>query len=533
VAERLLGLLRAARRSGTQLAPSAVTADARLAESLTGIARRALCDWNDRGRPWRASTRLSELNASLESTSLTQRAAFADAQSGRSHPDGVLQAACRGYDRAAETGGPPWLEEYALWVTKAVAVALASLDGCDALVSASANGPDNAYFAAAASLAGVKLSVSDVIAAKRGDQQLSSQCDEAPSATIAWSGLTRDLAAARCAAIGVPVCRTGRTTLGYRGPEPECLVDLIVSHPGTILGTDRRLTAGLDAESMQWCGEPRSSVAGLSLLPVATLPVGVDLPSDGLPSSAGAAREQREQQQQQQHAGEFHRLGYVGRIAPEKSIGLALQAAAIAAKRSFASTKRGIEFVVIGAGQLLQPILARFCARQGLLQPPHGKLTFLGRLSGSALEEAMDSLDVLVFPSLRSETETFGRVPLEAIAAGIPVVAFGTGGSSDFIVNGSTAIVPRTLEVGDVATALEIALDRGTASGLRESAFGVVESHIQARTASRRWLSFLSCAAQTCPQGVGQWVRHQLGSATASSISQLRQHRECVAACLA
>ncbi len=96
---------------------------------------------------------------------------------------------------------------------------------------------------------------------------------------------------------------------------------------------------------------------------------------------------------------------YVGRIAPEKSVGVALDAV------RHANTARpdAVRLVVVGDGPF--ETAARNAAPVGT--------TFTGRLEGKALSEAFASADVLLFPST---TDTFGNVMLEAMASGTPVI---------------------------------------------------------------------------------------------------------------
>ncbi len=58
---------------------------------------------------------------------------------------------------------------------------------------------------------------------------------------------------------------------------------------------------------------------------------------------------------------------------------------------------------------------------------------FVGYLRGEALASAFASADAFIFPS---RTETLGLVLLEAMAAGCPVVAAGTGGIIDIVTDG-------------------------------------------------------------------------------------------------
>ncbi len=61
---------------------------------------------------------------------------------------------------------------------------------------------------------------------------------------------------------------------------------------------------------------------------------------------------------------------------------------------------------------------------------------FLGRVSDDQLRELYEGCIALVFP----QEEDFGIVPLEAMAAGKPVIAYRAGGALETIVEGETGI---------------------------------------------------------------------------------------------
>lgn len=84
---------------------------------------------------------------------------------------------------------------------------------------------------------------------------------------------------------------------------------------------------------------------------------------------------------------------------------------------------------IVGDG----PELARLKRMAG----PH--IRFLGAMQGNELVSAYRSCRALVFPGV----EDFGIVPLEAMACGRPVIAYGKGGALETVVDGMTGILFR------------------------------------------------------------------------------------------
>jgi glycosyltransferase involved in cell wall biosynthesis len=106
----------------------------------------------------------------------------------------------------------------------------------------------------------------------------------------------------------------------------------------------------------------------------------------------------------------------VSRLIPYKRIDLAVQAL----------TRLGRRLVIVGTGR----------DRAGLEALAGPAVEFKGRLSNGAVAELMANCRALIFPGF----EDFGIAPVEAQAAGRPVIALGRGGALDTVVEGQTGL---------------------------------------------------------------------------------------------
>lgn len=105
---------------------------------------------------------------------------------------------------------------------------------------------------------------------------------------------------------------------------------------------------------------------------------------------------------------------YVGRLAAEKNLELLLEAHA-AARR----TTPRLRLVLVGDGPLRATLEQRCPGAH-----------FAGRRSGEDLAAHYASADLFVFPS---RTETFGNVTIEAMASGLPIVAFDDAAAAQLV----------------------------------------------------------------------------------------------------
>jgi len=131
------------------------------------------------------------------------------------------------------------------------------------------------------------------------------------------------------------------------------------------------------------------------------------------------------------------RIGYVGRLAPQKRADLLVEA--------FGRMREPASLVVVGDGPDRERVHG---LAAGL---PRVHLT--GFVEHTAVPAVLASLDVLVLPSAYEE---MGSVLTEAMASGLPVVASDVGGIPEVVRHGQTGLL---VPPGDVA-ALAAALDR-------------------------------------------------------------------------
>ncbi|MFH1495457.1 MAG: glycosyltransferase family 1 protein [Pseudomonadota bacterium] len=112
---------------------------------------------------------------------------------------------------------------------------------------------------------------------------------------------------------------------------------------------------------------------------------------------------------------------YVGRIAAEKNLHLLMDAF-----RQMQIVRPSMKLVMVGDGP-----------ERAKLQAMHPDVIFAGMRMGEDLAEHYASADLFLFPSI---TETFGNVVLEAMASGLPVVAYDCAAAREHIRHGENGL---------------------------------------------------------------------------------------------
>jgi glycosyltransferase involved in cell wall biosynthesis len=149
---------------------------------------------------------------------------------------------------------------------------------------------------------------------------------------------------------------------------------------------------------------------------------------------------------------------YVGRLAPEKNLGLFVEAAL-----AMRATDASLRVVLVGDGPQSAELRARY-----------PDFVFAGMRTGGDLAEHYASADAFLFPST---TETFGNVTLEAMASGLAVVAYDYAAAREYLRQGASGLLAPT---GDraafVRLAVQLAGDPELRSRLRSNARRAAEA---------------------------------------------------------
>jgi len=146
---------------------------------------------------------------------------------------------------------------------------------------------------------------------------------------------------------------------------------------------------------------------------------------------------------------------YVGRIAPEKNLPLAVRTF-----REVQKIRHDARYVWVGDG----PSRAALAAE-------NPDFIFAGIQRDANLARHFASADLFVFPSL---TETFGNVTLEALASGLPTVAFDYGAAREHLNPDCGRRVPFGNEDAFVRATLDLVRGDVTRADIRAAAVGAV-----------------------------------------------------------
>jgi glycosyltransferase involved in cell wall biosynthesis len=155
-----------------------------------------------------------------------------------------------------------------------------------------------------------------------------------------------------------------------------------------------------------------------------------------------------------------------------------------------ACSRLGLRLVVAGDGREMDRLKA--------MAGP--SIEFVGRVGDAAIRQLLAGCKALILPS----EEDFGITPLEAMASGRPVIAYGAGGALDTVVAGATGAFFEAQTSDSLADVLRLFDERDySPAALRRHAehfdSAVFAAKLRRLVHERANEHFLRVAAEACP----------------------------------
>ena len=183
--------------------------------------------------------------------------------------------------------------------------------------------------------------------------------------------------------------------------------------------------------------------------PITSVPTGIDL----RPYQEADGEATRDKYGWGQH----RVLISVGRMAPEKNWITLLDAVAKACKQL-----QNVRLVLLGSGPQVKE-LEEYTEQLGIKE----KVTFVGLVPMDEVPNYLKAADLFVFASI---SETQGLVTMEAMSAGLPVVAVDATGTSDEVVDGEQGLLTENDSDALAQAILQVLTDSSLYEQLHEGA---------------------------------------------------------------
>ncbi len=184
---------------------------------------------------------------------------------------------------------------------------------------------------------------------------------------------------------------------------------------------------------------------------------------------------------------------FVGRMVEKKGLGVLIAAAATLKARGHA-----FDIKAIGDGPELAALQAQASAA-GLA----GDVAFLGSQPHDVVLDAMSTSDCLVLPSVTAANGDQEGIPvtlMEAMAAGLPVVATYHSGIPELVTDGETGLLVKERDPAALADSLErLMRDPDLAGRLSAEARRFVAAEFNAEIQNRRLFDLILAPAETPP----------------------------------
>lgn len=176
---------------------------------------------------------------------------------------------------------------------------------------------------------------------------------------------------------------------------------------------------------------------------------------------------------------------FTGRLVPDKGVHVLLEAMRLLEKSGAA-----IRCLVVGGSRFGRSKPTRYVRRLQRMAP--GNCSMLGYRSGAALAELLQQAHIFCCPSVWNDP--FPLAPIEAMAAGLPVVASNVGGLPETLAHGGGILIPPN-DPERLANALnELAANHEERRRLGLAARRAFEEHFRWSNVRTQYLSVLQGA---------------------------------------
>jgi phosphatidylinositol alpha 1,6-mannosyltransferase len=182
------------------------------------------------------------------------------------------------------------------------------------------------------------------------------------------------------------------------------------------------------------------------------------------------------------------RIGFVGRITPEKNVRLFAKIE----QRLLARGMRDFRFVIVGDG-----------SERDWLQRNLRYVELPGILRGEELAAAYAGLDIFLFPS---RTDTFGNVVQEAMASGAPPIVTDQGGPKFIVRDGISGFVARN-DDEMVDRIVELMMNRERLARMREAGLAQVALASWDRVFEDVYAGYATATGEKSPATGGRGIR--------------------------
>ncbi len=169
--------------------------------------------------------------------------------------------------------------------------------------------------------------------------------------------------------------------------------------------------------------------------------------------------------------GDRDKIGYIGRLAPEKNIG-----SIVRATKKIGMNK---QLLIGGSGQSHDKV-KKMCEKEGV--------KFIGEIPHKEMGDHLNRLKLLILPS---DTEGFPKIVTEAMACGTIVLATPVGGIEDAIIDGETGFLLNSLSAEKMSIKIKEALERDDIDIISLKAYKKVRDVFSYENAVERYRNIL------------------------------------------